>query len=281
MGSAKRSVHRRAGEGSLSGATPEELPGTPPLLHVLLLEDSAADADLLVYELRKGGYEPVARRVENREAMLDALKDGSWEIVFLDYALKGGETAMEALASLAELDIDLPAILISGMIGEEEAADALRAGACDFVNKGNLTRLVPAVARELAQVEVRRQKKEGEEAFRQSEQRLRLALAAGGMGSWEWDLESGRLSWSETVEAMFGLEPGTFGGTYAEFMGLSIPTTATSSGRASSRRSSMVRLRSSTEPCGGTGRSAGTSASRSAFETQTASSGGWWGSRST
>ena len=216
-----RSAKRKAAARSLPGATSEQLAAAPSRpLHVLLLEDSPADAELILHELRRGGYEPVARRVSSRAEMLEALSDGSWQIVLLDYTLFGGETALEALASLAELNVDLPALLISGVIGEEEAADALRAGARDFVNKGNLTRLVPAVARELDQVEARRERREGEEALRQSEQRLRLALDAGGMGSWEWDLVSGRLNWSEKLEVMFGLEPGTFGGTYAEFIGL-------------------------------------------------------------
>jgi two-component system, cell cycle sensor histidine kinase and response regulator CckA len=200
--------------------TPEQ--STAPL-HVLLLEDSAADADLILRELRRGGFELVARRVASRGEMLEALDDGSWKLVLLDYSLEGGGTALDALALLAERNVDLPAILISGVIGEEEAADALRAGARDFVNKGNLTRLVPAVARELGQVEARRRRKEGEEELRLSEQRLRLALDAGGMASHTWDLVSGRLHWSEKLELMFGLEPGAFGGTYAEFIGLVHP----------------------------------------------------------
>jgi two-component system cell cycle sensor histidine kinase/response regulator CckA len=224
MAFARRSAQSRAEKRSVIRAAPMQSTGAPSSqLHVLLLEDSAADADLILHELRQGGYEPVARRVASRGEMLEAIKDGSWQIVLLDYTLKGGGTALEALASLADLHIDLPAILISGVIGEEEAADALRAGARDFVNKGNLTRLVPAVARELDQVEARRQQREGEEALRQSEQRLRLALDAGGMGSWEWDLVSGRLRWSEKLEVMFGLQPGAFGGTYAEFVGLVYP----------------------------------------------------------
>jgi PAS domain-containing protein len=200
--------------------TPEQ--STAPL-HVLLLEDSAADAELILQELRRGGFELVARRVASRGEMLEALDDGSWKLVLLDYSLEGGGTALDALALLAERNVDLPAILISGVIGEEEAADALRAGARDFVNKGNLTRLVPAVARELAQVEARRRRREGDENLRLSEQRLRLALDAGGMGSWRWDLVSGRLEWSGKLERMFGLEPGAFGGTYAEFIGLVHP----------------------------------------------------------
>jgi PAS domain S-box-containing protein len=195
----------------------------PSRLHVLLLEDSAADAGLILEELRAGGYEPLAQRVASPDEMLAALEEGSWQIVLLDYTLAGGGTALHALAALAELNLDLPAILISGVIGAEEAADALRAGARDFVTKGNLTRLVPAVTRELGQVEARRQRKLGEEALRQSEQRLRLALDAGGMGSWEWDLASGRLQWSETLELMFGLERGAFGETYDDFLDLVHP----------------------------------------------------------
>ena len=186
-------------------------------LHVLLLEDHAGDADLIVRELCHG-YEPISRRVTSREEMLEALTDGVWQIVLLDYALEGGGTALQALAALAEFDIDLPAILISGPIGEEEAADALRAGATDFVNKGNLTRLVPAVARELEKVEARRRQVEGEEAHKQTGDRLRLALDAGGMASWEWDSTRGWLTWSHRMEALFGIEPGDFSGTYKELL---------------------------------------------------------------
>jgi PAS domain S-box-containing protein len=220
MTSTRRSTKRPAPE-----PPPRQVAADRPLqpIHVLLLEDSAADAELILHELREGGYDPLARQVASRGEMLDALDDGAWEIVLLDYTLEGGGTALESLASLAEFDIDLPAILISGVIGEEEAADALRAGARDFVNKGNLTRLVPAVTRELAQVEARRQQVAGQEALRQSEQRLRLALGAGGMGSWEWDLASGRIHWSEQLERLFGLEAGAYGGTYEEFIALVHP----------------------------------------------------------
>jgi two-component system cell cycle sensor histidine kinase/response regulator CckA len=206
-----------AKEGSRFGATPRQVPGPRPPLHVLLLEDQASDADAIVHELRRG-YKPIARRVTSREEMLEALNEGSWQVVLLDYTLEGGGTALESLAALAEFDIDLPAILISGPIGEEEVSDALRAGANDFVNKGNLTRLVPAIARELHQVEARRRQKAGDEALKQSSERLRLALDAGGMASWEWDLKQGWLGWSERLEALFGLDPGEFGGTYEELI---------------------------------------------------------------
>jgi two-component system cell cycle sensor histidine kinase/response regulator CckA len=191
-------------------------------LHVLLVEDSAADANLILDELRRGGYEPVARRVTSRVEMLDALSDGFWQVVLLDYSVLG-EEMLDTLTSLAQHYGDVPAILISGAIGEDDSANALRAGARDFVSKGHLTRLVSAVDRELDQVEQRGKQRDDEQALSQSQQRLRLALAAGGMGSWEWDLATDRLHWSEELECLFGLEPGAFGGTYAEFIGLVHP----------------------------------------------------------
>ncbi|MEP6641682.1 MAG: PAS domain S-box protein [Gaiellales bacterium] len=191
--------------------------GERPPLHVLLLEDQAGDADLIVHELRRE-YEPIARRVTSREEMLEALEEGTWQVVLLDYSLEAGGTALDALAALAQFDIDLPTILISGPIGEEAAADALRAGANDFVSKGNLTRLVPAVARELDTVEARRRQLESVEALKQSGDRLRLALEAGGMASWEWDSTLGWLAWSDQLEALFGLKPGEFGGSYEELL---------------------------------------------------------------
>ena len=265
-----------------------ELPVTasPQLgsLRVLLLEDSAVDADLILHELRQGGYEPVARRVASSGEMLEALNDdASWQIVLLDYSLQEGGTALDALAALAELNLDLPAILISGVIGEEEAADALRAGARDFVNKGNLMRLVPAVARELEQVEARRLRRQGEEDLRQSEQRLlhgtrRRRPCIVGVGSRPRPGCTGRRS-SRRCSAS---SPGSVRrNATTSSSSSSIRTTASSSGRASRRRSSETRRPSSIARCGRTAPFAGTSGSRSAFAAQTDSRLRWPGSRST
>ncbi len=195
-------------------------PPTP--LHVVLLEDSQVDADLILDELRSGGYALVSRRVTSREEMLEALDGGGWQLVLLDYPLPGGGTALEALAALAGLDIDLPAILISGVIGEEEAADALRAGARDFVNKSNLTRLVPAVAREFEQVEARRREREGAAALGRSEQRLgeseeRFRLIAEHARDLIALLDAdGRYSYlSPSCESVLGYRPGELLGTLA------------------------------------------------------------------
>ena len=103
---------------------PERRGTGTPRLRVLLLEDSAVAADLILHELRSGGYEPVERRVASRREMLEALNEGPWQIVLLDYSLEGGGTALEALTSLAELHPDLPAILKeAGHVGKPQAAE--------------------------------------------------------------------------------------------------------------------------------------------------------------
>jgi PAS domain S-box-containing protein len=213
---AKRSISRSADESS--PATSERPLAVAPL-HVLLLEDSAADAELILDGLRQGGYEPIARRVSGRQEMLAALGDGAWQIVLLDYTLEDGETALEALAALAEFDVDVPAILISGVIGEEEAADALRAGARDFVNKGNLTRLVPAIARELAQVEARRERRaereEAAQALRESEERFRLIAEHARDLVALLDVEGRFRYLSPSWDAILGFPPGTLVGMSA------------------------------------------------------------------
>jgi PAS domain-containing protein len=62
------------------------------------------------------------------------------------------------------------------------------------------------------------ERQHAEEALRQSEERLRLALQAGQMGTWDWDMLRGELRWSETLEALHGLAPGTFAGTFEAYL---------------------------------------------------------------
>ncbi|RJQ56736.1 MAG: hybrid sensor histidine kinase/response regulator [Nitrospiraceae bacterium] len=143
----------------------------PKPLHILIVEDSEDDAFLLLRELRKGGYEVTSERVETAEAMKAALGKGGWDIVISDYVLPvfGG---LAALSILKESGQDLPFIIVSGNIGEDIAVGAMKAGAHDYIIKGNLTRLAPAVERELREAEVRREKRQAEEALRRSHEEL-------------------------------------------------------------------------------------------------------------
>ena len=130
-------------------------------LRILIIEDSEDDALLLLRELRKGGYEPVFTRVETLEAMREALSREAWDLVISDYVLPQF-SGLDALKTLQENGSDLPFIVVSGNIGEDVAVEAMKAGAHDYLIKGNLARLVPAVERELRDVEVRRARKQAE-----------------------------------------------------------------------------------------------------------------------
>ncbi|MBI3596220.1 MAG: EAL domain-containing protein [Nitrospirae bacterium] len=134
-------------------------------LRVLIVEDSVDDTDLLLRELRLGGYEPTHERVETPEAMNAALDQQMWDIVFGDYSMPHFN-GMAALKLLRERGLDLPFIFISGTIGEDTAVASMKAGANDYVIKGNLKRLLPAVDRELKEAAVRREHRQAEETIR-------------------------------------------------------------------------------------------------------------------
>ncbi|MBZ0157635.1 MAG: EAL domain-containing protein [Alphaproteobacteria bacterium] len=140
-------------------------------LRVLVVEDSEDDALLVLREIRKGGYEVTAQRVDTAPALEAALREGEWNIIISDYVMPhfGGLAALELLKKSG---IDLPFILVSGKIGEGTAVDAMKAGAHDYILKDNLTRLVPAIERELREAEVRRERRRAEEALRRSQQQL-------------------------------------------------------------------------------------------------------------
>ncbi|MGH8723008.1 MAG: PAS domain S-box protein, partial [Burkholderiales bacterium] len=138
-------------------------------LLVLLVEDSEADALLMVRELTRAGYEPLYERVESAEAMRAALDQHAWDIVLSDYTVPGfGAPAALDLLRARGLD-DMPFIIVSGTIGEERAIAALKAGATDYVPKDRLSRLAPAVERALREAAVRRQQRLAEAALRDSQ----------------------------------------------------------------------------------------------------------------
>ena len=141
----------------------------------MIVEDSEDDTLLIVYELKHGGYEPAYERVETAGAMRSALGRQAWDVVISDYTLPQF-SALAALQVLKESGIDLPFIVVTGTIGEETAVDIMKAGAHDYVMKINLKRLLPAIERELREVQVRRQRRAAEKALQQNIKKLRGAL---------------------------------------------------------------------------------------------------------
>ena len=127
-------------------------------LRLLLIEDSPDDAALVVRELTRGGYDVDFDRVDTPDALVAALKRQSWDIVVADYTMPGF-TGTAALTLLRQHDADLPFIFVSGTIGEDAAVAAMRTGAHDYLMKGSLKRLIPAVERELRDAGVRRERR--------------------------------------------------------------------------------------------------------------------------
>jgi len=149
-------------------------------LRALLVEDSPADAELLMHELRASGFDLTCERVETAEAMREALGRGGWDIVLSDYSLPTF-SGPDALRIKQTMGSDIPFIIVSGTIGEETAVTALKAGAQDFLLKGRLARLVPAIDRELRDAAERREKKQLEEQLNHAQKMEAIGQLAGSV----------------------------------------------------------------------------------------------------
>lgn len=136
-----------------------------PRLRVLVIEDSEFDARVITSLLRGGGFDVTQRRVETAETMRAALAEQPWDIVFSDHQMPAFDAA-QALKVLQQSGLDLPFIIVSGGIGEETAVALMKAGAHDFLMKGQLGRLLPAVQRELREAQNRAARRASEQRYR-------------------------------------------------------------------------------------------------------------------
>lgn len=188
---------------------------TRKTLRVLLIEDSEFDAVLLVNLLRQGGYAIAYRRVQSAAAMDEALAAQEWDLIISDHEMPGF-SAPEALANLQRSGRDLPFLIVSGGIGEATAVAAMKAGASDYLIKGQLGRLVPAVERELREAANRRAKRQAEASLRESEQRYRLLWENSPDAVVLMDAD-GRIAFANpAVGTTFGFAPQGLVGTHFE-----------------------------------------------------------------
>jgi PAS domain S-box-containing protein len=185
-------------------------------LRVLIVEDCDDDAALLLHELGRGGFEVDHQRVETVDALRRALTHEDWQLVVSDYSLPT-MTAHDVLRTVHAERPDLPCIVISGTITEDAAVEVLRAGARDFIVKERLARLIPAITRELNEATERRRRRDAEATLHDTRERMEFAMESVGIGTWEVDLATGRAIWSDVLEKLHGLAPGTFGGTLDAF----------------------------------------------------------------
>jgi two-component system, cell cycle sensor histidine kinase and response regulator CckA len=178
-------------------------------VRLLLVEDSEDACVLIAQEMQGHGYEPLWVRVESAAQMEAALSDSSWDVIVADYMLPGFG-ALPALELVRRKRLDVPFLVISGSVSEEVVVSLMKAGAHDYIMKGNLTRLVPAIEREISECQVRAAHRSAEAALKESENRLLLAEQIGHVGSWELDLVTHHLNWSLETFRIFGYEPGDF-----------------------------------------------------------------------
>jgi len=150
-------------------------------LRCLQIEDSESDAALILRLLIKNGFDVQSERVETAATLREALARQPWDIVIADYQLPDFN-APGALAILKESGLDIPFIVVSGMMGEEIAVQMMKEGAADYLTKGSLSRLAPAVGRELREAEVRRERRKAVAALAEEKERLLVTLRSIGEG---------------------------------------------------------------------------------------------------
>ena len=176
------------------------------LPRLLIVEDSALDAELEIAALAEGGLETRWGRVETAPELLAWLTAERPDLIIADYNMPRFD-GLTALRLVRERDADLPFILVSGTLGEERAVEALKSGATDYVLKGNLARLAPVVQRALREYAAVRGRGEAEAALRRSEERYRLTAQATSDAVWEANTRTDELWWNEGVGRLFGYTP--------------------------------------------------------------------------
>jgi PAS domain S-box-containing protein len=130
-------------------------------VRILVVEDSDDDAKLAMRILRKDGFDPTYRRVQDVDALKAAFDHESWDAVLSDFRLPSFD-GVEALEIFRATGLDIPFIFVSGTIGEETAVAAMKAGASDYVMKQDMARLAPALKRELGQATIRAEHRKGQ-----------------------------------------------------------------------------------------------------------------------
>lgn len=141
-------------------------------IRVLIVDDSEDDGLLLVRNLKNGGFSPSYEQVDTSEAMSKALDNQTWDVILCDNSMPTFDAA-SALDLYKDKGLDLPFIIVSGTIADETAVAAMKAGAHDYIMKGNLARLSSAIDRELREAKNRQERKITEIQLRKSEEKYR------------------------------------------------------------------------------------------------------------
>ncbi|HEY2980517.1 MAG TPA: PAS domain S-box protein [Anaerolineales bacterium] len=175
-------------------------------IRVLLIEDDPPDAELLIRMLRQHGFEPESLRVDNEPAFLAALSS-RWDVLLADYTLPGFSSS-RVLEIMNERGLETPVLLVSGTIGEDVAVESMRAGAYDYLVKGNLARLGTAIRNAINDKQLRDENRAAAEALRNSEGRFRKLIESAPYAFTLVD-ETGQLKYSSpSTRRLLGSPPG-------------------------------------------------------------------------
>jgi len=167
-------------------------------LRVLIVEDSEDDVRLLARELKRGGYDVTHEQVDTAPAMQAALDRQVWDVVIGDFSMPKF-SGVEALALVRERGLDVPYICVSGTITEEVAVAAMKAGANDWVTKGQLKRLLPAIERELREAK-------GRAALRAAEASYETLVEHAPVGIYRSSLDGRFLSLNTALVRILGYD---------------------------------------------------------------------------
>jgi len=172
-------------------------------LKVLIIEDSEYDVQILVRELRRGGCELLYEQVGTARDMSAALDRQKWDLVISDY-VRPSFSGLDALTLVKDRGLDLPFIILSGNIGDDLAVESMKAGAHDYILKNNLSRLVPAIRRELREAAVRRERRQAEKAVQRERDFSKAVLDTAGVLVAVFDLDGRIISFNRACEAVSG-----------------------------------------------------------------------------
>jgi PAS domain S-box-containing protein len=175
-------------------------------LRVMIVEDQEDDVLLLLRVLRRAGYDLTFERVDTAGTMEAALERQAWDLIIADFSLPEFN-GLAALALVQERGLDLPFILVSGSIGEDIAVTAMKTGAHDYIMKNNLSRLIPAVERELREIEVRRARKRAEETLQENYQLMHAIFEGTSEAIFVKDLQGRYVAINSAGARVFGKTP--------------------------------------------------------------------------
>ncbi len=172
-------------------------------IRVLIVDDSDDDGLLLVRNLKNGGYSPSYEQLDTAEAMSKALDNQTWDVILCDNSMPTFD-ASSALELYKDKGLDLPFIIVSGTIADETAVAAMKAGAHDYIMKGNLARLSSAIDRELREFKNRQERRITEIQLIKSEEKYRTLFEDSRDAIYLNNQEGGLIDFNLSTLELFG-----------------------------------------------------------------------------